>query len=367
MWCSSAAGLSTLTSELLQLIASHLTLHSRTQLRCTNKYLHTHLKGLFLYVKGFVPCLRSGGNSHHEAIALNGLALLPSLPSRFDPESSTVSILYKCGIAGRHEMAMVWFAELDGFHIVMKEYDSVLLEVDEGDEEQTGYQKTLFLLGHDEHLPQHDTVMFEKDVNVQELHKILSIAPFQLEPDFKSTHCDQAVRLLLCSKVGASRKELCECARFCHCMLCENLWDCARLYIEFGFEDDFLGRPCVCMITRQMRYRRPGQPCRFTSYSGFDEWSVDLQPAAAPGPVKLDFDHFPHEVVAVKLRIESSPDFKAPDEYILITNGTRPAFRPLQDSMAFVYQNNYNFEGLLDRLRQHPDTQYSQDLMNVIS
>lgn len=262
-----------MTSELLQLIASHLTLHTQTQLRGTNKYLHRHLKGPFSYVKEFVPCLRYADNSRREAVALNGLALLPSLPPCFDPESSTVCMLYKCGTVGHREMATVWF--VDGFHIIMKEYNS-MLEVPETECEDPS---TLFVLGHDSdyHLPEPDTILFEKDVNVQELHKILSNAPFQLEPHFKTTFSDQAVRLLFCSKDGPSRGELCECARFCYRMLCENLWDCATLYIEFECEDDFLGRTSACVITRETSYRRPGQPFTFSSYRGFDEWSVDLQ------------------------------------------------------------------------------------------
>lgn len=87
---------------------------------------------------------------------------------------------------------------------------------------------------------------------------------------------------------------------------------------------------------------------------------------AAPGPVKLDFDHFPEEVEAVRLSIEPTPDFEAPGEYTLIMNRTRPAFRSLQDSMAFVYRQNYDFGDLLHSLRRLPDTDYSQDLLNVI-
>ena len=271
----------------LQEIALRIDLPSQASLRQVNKHFNHTLRGEWQYVKRFAPP-EFLNRSQAEHFALNGIDLLPTLPDCIDQNGSQVLVLYEGEEVS--EMACINFCN-GVYHIKMIVYDNYQCDSDydsssddSGDNDEHRYIK-----GHtsDRHLPQADKILFEKDCNKSELHKILCNAPFRLDC---SNHLVRnafiggavSVRMELHSKLEATVADLCQSASFCYKMMADNLWVHASLYIVFPPEA--YGRNGTCYrLCRDLK----GE---YTTSS--DNWTIDWYKPVVCQPV-LDFDHFP--------------------------------------------------------------------------
>ena len=150
---------------MLYQIACRLGLPAHISLACSNKHNHALLQGKVQYVPGFrIDETQNNDRVQAEALASNGIDLLPELPSYVDGE---VAMLYMEN--AQAEAAAITYSKGLFRTQVICYYINPAEEDSDRDEDA--------ISGHTD-LQRGDHVMFVQLGDKQMLHKVLSNAPF---------------------------------------------------------------------------------------------------------------------------------------------------------------------------------------------
>jgi len=192
-------------------IACRLDLPAQISLACSNKHNHALLQGKVQYVPGFrIDETQNNDRVQAEALASNGIDLLPELPSYVDGE---VAMLYMEN--AQAEAAAITYSKGLFRTQVICYYINPAEEDSDRDEDA--------ISGHTD-LQRGDHVMFVQLGDKQMLHKVLSNAPFGINRFDNALRCD--ARVVLKSKRRAHVMDHCKCAQLCFAVWLVGLQAC---------------------------------------------------------------------------------------------------------------------------------------------
>ena len=309
--CCSYAGC--LPIEILYQIACRLDLPAQISLACTNKHNHALLQGKVQYVPGFrIDKTQIDDRVQAEALALNGIDLLPELPSYVDGE---VAMLYMESVQA--EAAAITYSKGLFRNQVISYYLNPAEEDSDRDEDS--------VFGHTD-LQRGDRVIFVQLGDKQKLHKVLSNAPFginRLDDVFRFD-----ARVVLKSKRRAHVMDHCKCAQLCFDRMCSMVGGSASLYIRFAKVDFVCPDYIYPGIVIQKR----------TTWNGDTQWYVDNN--VVQHPVKINFEWFPEATVQVQAHFRCFDAFDEPRVLPISVYYDDMDIKVLQQSVRFVYNLN---------------------------
>jgi len=291
-----------------------LDLPAQISLACTNKHIYALLQGEMQYVKGIrIDKIQTDNRVQAEAFALNGIDLLPELPSYVHGE---VAMLYMDYLQA--EAAAITYSK-GRFRNQVVCYNSIPAEEDSDRDEN-------IVFGHTD-LQRGDRVMFVQLGDKQMLHKVLSNAPFGLNRYAYNDPFRFDARVLLKSKRRAHVMDHCRCAQLCFDRMCSMVGGNASLYICFAkLETVYPG------ITIKKE----------TSWNGNVQWFVDDN--VVQHPVKINFEWFPEATVQVQAQFTCKfREFYEPQIMPLSACCNKIDIKILQQSVKFVYNQNLGY------------------------
>ena len=326
-----------LPQEILYQIAFRLDLPAQTSLACTNKHNHALLQGKVQYIQGFrIDTTQIDDRVQAEAFALNGIDLLPELPSYVDEEVAMLYMEYVQAEAAAITYSKGRFRnQVICYYIIPAEEDSDRVEG--------------IVSGHTD-LQRGDRVMFVQLGDKQMLHKVLSNAPFGMNRYDGNFRFDAGV--LFKSKKRAHVMDHCRCAQLCFDRMCSMVGGNASLYI--------------CFAKHEFVY--PGIPIqKRTTRNGDVQWFVD--DTVVQHPVKINFEWFPEATVQVQAHFTCNFEgFDEPQIMPVSTYYNRIDIKILQQSVRFVYNQNLGqnlcVEAMQERLEDFCSQRHWSSLVN---
>ncbi len=260
-----------------------------------------------------------------EALALNGIDLLPDLPSYVDWE--VVMLYMKNTLA---ETAAITYSKGRFRNQVTCYYLNPAEEDIDCDEDSVS--------GHTD-LQRGDRVMFVQLGDKQVLYRNLSNAPFAINRYDDAFRFD--ARVVLRSKRRAHVMDHCRCAQLCFDRMCSMVGGNASLYIRFSKESYPATRYVYPGITIQKK----------TNWNGVVEWLVD--DVVLPHPVKINFECFPGATVQVQAHLTCNfeafgePRVLPVSAYHNIIN-----IEVVRQSVCFVYNQNLSQKLCLEAMHR---------------
>jgi hypothetical protein len=288
----------------------------------TNKHNHALLQGKVQYIQGFrIDTTQIDDRVQAEALALNGIDLLPDLPSYVNGE---VAMLYMRNTLA--ETAAIAYSQ-GQFKNQVKCYWIDLAEEDHHQDEGT-------VFGHTE-LRRGDQVIFVQYGDKQMLHKVLSNAPFEINKHGKAFRFD--ARVVLKSKRRAHVMDHCRCAQLCFDHMCSMLGGNASLYICFA-KDVFVQRRPGIVIQKK------------TTWNGDVQWSVDNN--VVQHPVRINFEWFPEATVKVQAHFTCNFEGFEKPQILPVSRYYNIDIKMLQQSLRFVYNHNLGLGLLVEAMQK---------------